>query len=390
MTDVKRKHAILCKNLYKEFYILDDNLNWKIVFRNPKNKFESYEALSDINIAVPKGKFIGILGRNGAGKSTLLRVLGGVYAPTHGIIKTFGEVSGLFEFGGMGNISLTGRAYADRYLELQGIRHQDRIHYLENICDFSELEAYFDQPIYSYSSGMRARLYFATATELQHEIYLVDELLSVGDEHFQAKCWKRLRERFTHGASGLLVTHDWSAVLKLCESAYILDKGHFVNYGSPPDMIRSYLNLPLPTKEFAEIRINLDDCRLVSGSDSVIDVDIYLKKQVRLAISYSVEVFRVGYGWEVVLLPEEFVPIDCQLGSNVVQIAIKKLPLLAGEYYLNIFLRSLDEAVDSLQLDSRSWTYGNGIVMHVHGQNKKSYTNLPWHYQIKGIQHDNA
>lgn len=390
MPTTKENTAIFCSNVSKKFYILDDNLNWRIVFKDPSKKLEAFDALTDINLTVPKGQFVGILGRNGAGKSTLLRTLGGVYTPCSGLVKTFGDVSSLFEMGGLGNINLTGHSYASRYLQIYGSKKQERSVLLDKICEFSELGQDFVKPLYTYSSGMLARLFFATATELQHEIYLVDELLSVGDEHFQAKCWKRLRQRFTQGASGVLVTHDWSAVLKLCPTSYVLDKGRVVAQGPSPDMVRQYLNLPKPTKEYAEIHVTEETIQFTSGKDTDFDLAIYLKKELSLAINYSIELFRAGYGWEIILLNDHYVPIQCQLGQNKVRLSIKKLPLVSGQYFLNLFLKSLDDRVDSMQLDSRSWTYGNGIPLLVQGEQTTASTLLPWTIQLKGVSHASA
>ncbi|MCP0914355.1 MULTISPECIES: ABC transporter ATP-binding protein [Legionella] len=384
MNDTAQDYALYCKKLSKDFYIIDDNLNWRIVFCDPHKNLQAFHALADIDLLVPKGKFVGILGRNGAGKSTLLRILGGVYPPTTGIVKANGAISGLFEMGGMGNNRLTGRAYADRYLEIFGIGKSERQKLITNIQEFSELGEDFNKPVYTYSSGMSARLFFATATELQHEIYLVDELLSVGDEHFQAKCWKRLRERFSNGASGILVTHDWAAVLKLCEQSYILAKGQIVAHGSSENMVQQYLQLPVPTREYAEI-IPQDSYLFASGRDCEIAFDILVKKPVSLAVSYSVDLFRAGYGWELILLNEDFVKIHPKPGMNSCRIKIKKLPLIAGDYYLNLFLKSLDATVDNLKIDTRSWTYGNGIKLQVTGAKDDAHamTRLPWAVKIE-------
>lgn len=373
-----KKHAISCENLSKDFYLIDDNLNWRVVFRDTKNTLTSFSALSNVTLVVPKGQFIGILGRNGAGKSTLLRVLGGVYPQTQGVVCVNGDIASLFEMGGFGNNRLTGYAYADRYLEIYGLKKKERQRLIENIQEFSELSESFSKPMYTYSSGMSARLFFATATELQHEIYLVDELLSVGDEQFQAKCWKRLRERFSHGASGILVTHDWAAVLKLCSYAYLLDKGRIISGDTAEKMVQTYLNLPVPTKEYVEIITKPGGYVFDSGRDATIQFELNLKKDVSLAVSYSIELFRVGQGWELILLHENFIPISCQLGKNTVNLKIKQLPLVAGTYYLNIFVKSLDESIDSLQLDSRSWTYGNGVMLQVIGEETQAIAVLPW------------
>lgn len=379
--------AIICEQLSKEFYIVDDNLNWRVVFRDVKNQLDSFKALSEVDFIVPKGTFVGILGRNGAGKSTLLRVLGKVYSPTSGLVQTFGEISGLFEMGGIGNRRLTGSAYADRYLDVLGVSRPQRKILIEGIKAFSELGTDFNRPMYTYSSGMLARLFFATATELQLPIYLVDELLSVGDEHFQVKCWKRLRERFANGASGILVTHDWAAILKLCEVTYILDGGRIVEGGVSEKMVQRYLSLPKPTREYAEIIPQSTGYTLVSGQDCEIVFDVLLKKEVNLSVNYTVDLFRPGCGWDLILLNEIFVPVVCDLGRNPIKIVIKKLPLPAGRYYLNLFLRSLDVEVDSQKLDFRSWTYGDGIPLNVQGEDRVSATVLPWSVEIKEVLH---
>ena len=224
--------------------------------------------------------------------------------------------------GGLGYNRLTGHAYAHRFLEMCGVKKKQREILVQNIQDFSELGTDFFKPIYSYSSGMQARLFFATATEMQHEIYLVDELLSVGDEHFQAKCWKRLRERFTNGASGILVTHDWPAVLKLCEFSYILDKGRITASGPSDVIVQTYLNLPSFSREYAEIIPKHDGYILESGQDCELKFDVLIKKAVPLSISYSIDLFRGEYKWELIMMNDDFVPVNCQLGINHIVIKI--------------------------------------------------------------------
>ncbi|MBI2791904.1 MAG: ATP-binding cassette domain-containing protein [Gammaproteobacteria bacterium] len=371
--------ALYSSNLSKDFYLIDEVINWRIVFRNSQKNSTVYSALKDINLSVPKGKFIGMLGRNGAGKSTLLRVLSGVYPATKGIVRANGKISALFEYGGLGNNRLTGNRYADRYLEIYGIPKSKREDYISNIKVFSELGEYFFNPLYTYSTGMSARLFFSVATELQHEIYLVDELLSVGDEYFQAKCWKRLKERFACGSSGILVTHDWSAILKLCEQSYILDKGMIVANGNSAQMVHQYLNMPSPTKKYAEF-IPQSTYEAHSDEDYTLTFKINLKKQARLMINYSIEVFRAGFGWEILLLNSDYIPLDLQVGINEAEIHIPRLPLTPGEYYLNLFLNSAELPLEDL--DARSWTYGNALKLIVHGNLSAGIAKLPWNFQV--------
>ena len=366
--------------------MIDKHHSWLIVFGKEKS-LDSFQALSDVTLKVPKGKFVGILGRNGAGKSTLLRVLGGVYSPSKGVVRINGEISSLFEMGGLGNNRLTGADYADRYLQLYGVKKKVRQALIKNIQDFSELGVDFNKPIYTYSSGMSARLYFSTATELKYDIYLVDEILSVGDEHFQQKCWKRLRERFSTGASGVLVTHDWPAVLKLCEYSYIMDKGRIVASGCSEKIVQTYLQLPVPTKEYAEIIIDPEGHVYETKKDCKIRFDVLLKKETPIAINYSIEIFRLGFGWELILLHPNDVKIESRLGLNSCVIHINKLPLAPGEYYLNIFVKSLDTHVDALQMDTRSWTYGNGIKIKVCGEPTVAITALSWKLEARINRH---
>ncbi len=384
--ELKQAPAILCKHVSKDFYVLDKQLSWRLVFRDSKHPFTPFQALHDVSLEVPKGQFVGILGRNGAGKSTLLRVIGGVYPPTQGVVCVNGDVSSLFEMGGFGNVRLTGYQYADRYLEMVGLNRDERHQHIQNIKAFSELGEHFNKPMYTYSSGMSARLFFSTATELQHEIYLVDELLSVGDEHFQAKCWKRLRERFSGGASGILVTHDWAAVIKLCTYAYLLDHGRVVEHGPAEHMVQRYLNLPKPKQDYVEIITPPDGYLLESQKDSTINLSLHLKKEARLAISYSVELFRRGHGWELILLHEDFVPLDLELGINHVSLSLEQLPLVPGQYYLNLFLKSEDESIDSTLLDCRGWTYGNGVILNVVGEQTDAAVRMPWKQKIRRLE----
>ena len=141
-------------------------------------------------------------------------------------------MSGLYELGLVGNPQLTGRQYADRLLNVHGFSARERAAMIAEIHEFSELEDRFDDPVQTYSAGMGARLYFSTATAGRYDVYLLDEILSVGDQHFQSKCWRRLRDRVSAGAAGMLVTHDWSAILRICETAHILDRGK-VLYSGP-------------------------------------------------------------------------------------------------------------------------------------------------------------
>ena len=337
-------------------------------------------ALRDITMTVPRGKIVGILGKNGAGKSTLLRVLGGVYPPTQGHVEVDGQVAGLFELGGMGNPNLTGRQYATRYLSVMGVAPDCLPDLLDDIREFSELDDAFDHRVRTYSSGMGARLYFATATALQNEIYLIDELLSVGDEHFQAKCWQRMRQRLLNGASGVLVTHDWTAVLKLCEYAHVIERGSFTFSGASDQAVVSYLNIPKPEASIARFSsCNQQNHVGQSGQDVSLRFWVDIDRPVPVDFAVSIEMLRIGIGWEIVLLADG-IPVAEQPGRYEVSVSVPSCPLVPGSYSLNVFLSQRKQTPQeaSVGLDCRTWTLGNGFTLLVEGAAMRAAAKLPY------------
>lgn len=329
-----------------------------------------FTALSGVSVDVPRGEVVGVLGRNGAGKSTLLRLVGGIYSPDEGSVSLDGGVAGLFELGGFGNTQLTGREFAHRYLEIFGVPRGRRDRIVEDVQEFAELGNYFDERIRTYSAGMAARLYFAAATAIPHEIYLIDEILSVGDEHFQAKSWSRMRERLAGGASGLLVTHDWSAVIKLCRTSRVLDRGRVVVEGRSDAVVAAYLDLPRLTGARARV-VDPVPATLVgtSGADCTIAFDVEIHEPVPVQAAVSIEALQLGVGWESVILTE-FADVAHRPGRYTVLVHIASLPLRPGDYSLSLFVAGAPDGASNVResFDARAWTYGNGLVFTVLGE----------------------
>lgn len=373
--------ALRCVNVGKTFSVQREKRVWRTLLGVEGGaKGPVVEALRDISLIVPRGKIVGILGRNGAGKSTLLRLLGNVYTPTTGHIEVNGEVAGLFELGGMGNPNLTGREYAQRYLTFMGVRRRELPTILEEICEFSELGEAFDRRLRTYSSGMGARLYFAVATAYQHEIYLIDELLSVGDEHFQAKCWRRMRDRLLSGASGVLVTHDWTAIVKLCEYACVIEDGRLSFQGASDAAVVNYLKLPLPEASAARFSPSLpSEIVLRSGETSRLRIPVDILEDVAVDCAISIEMLRIGIGWEIVILTEHY-PVAHLAGHYDMEFMIPELPLAPGTYSLNLFLTQHSDGggKERAALDARSWTYGNGLTLQVEGEAFLAAVRLPF------------
>lgn len=372
--------CLSCFGVSKAFPVFDEGAVWRMVFGN-QQECHSVMALNEVSLAVPKGKVVGVLGRNGAGKSTLLRTLGGVYHPTSGSVQATGTISGLFELGGLGHKYLTGREYAKRFLQFHMVQLSVLPELLDDIRSFSELGQDFERPIFTLSTGMAARLYFATATALKYDIYLLDEILAVGDEHFQSKCWSRFRERLNQGASGVLVTHDWTAVLKLCEESYLMDRGRIIESGPTEKVVSSYLRPTIhlkpegarfsednPTEYFAESRQDVEFRFFVEVNQA---------RPVNLA--YSIELLRAGSRWEVLLLSENL-PLASTVGRHEIRLKVPSLPLAPGRYYLNLFLNSMDPegcSGQKIPCDARSWTHGNALTLIVDGKACNSVSAIP-------------
>ena len=368
--------AIRCRDVTKRFVLDISGTLWKLLRADPN--MPSFTALHGIDLRVPPGEFVGLLGRNGAGKSTLLRTIGGVYAPDRGSIRVNGQMTGLYELGIGGNEHLDGSGFARGWFDIVGTNGRDIDALIDEIRDFSELDDAFARPIRTYSSGMRARLYFAVATALPAEVYVIDEMLSVGDEYFQNKCWRRLRERLGKGASGLLATHDWSAILKLCPTCHILDKGRITAGGRSPDIVRDYLgNKAAELSSGAKFSTGLPErVSAQSRAPFAMDITIDVSAPGTVQFGASIERFLPGHGWEHVMHCAPRTVVET-IGRHALELAIPRLPLPEATYSLGLFLTLTTAEGARLVTDVRSWTYGNALYLDVAGQPSKGAVLLP-------------
>lgn len=210
-------------------------------FAASKDGREFLWALQDVALEVSPGEALGIIGANGSGKSTLLKLLAGVTYPTRGLVEVRGRVGPLIEVGAGIHPELTGRENIHLYGTIIGLRRQEILQKFDAIVAFSELEKFLDVPVKRYSSGMKIRLGFSIAAHADPDILLVDEVLAVGDAAFQRKCLDKITSMLDSGTTILYVSHELSALERLCPQALWLDAGAVREVGASPDVVQHYL-----------------------------------------------------------------------------------------------------------------------------------------------------
>jgi ABC-2 type transport system ATP-binding protein len=339
-----------------------DSLKERVVnFR--KANYEEFWALKDVTIHVGEGETLGLLGHNGSGKSTLLKCVAGIMRPTTGSIVKHGRTAALLELGSGFHGDLTGRENIYMNASILGFSRKEIDRIFDEIVAFSEIEDFIDNQVKHYSSGMAARLGFAVAVNVDPEILLVDEVLSVGDEAFQRKCLERIKRFQREGRTILLVTHAVDMVRQICNRAAVLDHGELVAIGEPGEAalaFREHLR-----KKGAEVPAELDDPTLLRNLEvQITDVKIAYPEPGRAHLypSEPMEV-RVGYhaprrvddivfsiaiydqegkmllGTNSDLTGDDPGAID---GTGTARFVFERVPLLDGIYKVAIGLHSHD------------------------------------------------
>lgn len=204
---------------------------------------EGFWALRDVNLEIAAGEVVGVMGHNGAGKSVLLKLLARVTQPTLGEIEIRGTVAPLLEVGTGFHPALTGRENIYLNGVILGMRRAEVHRRVDEIVDFADIGSFLDIPVRSLSSGMRMRLAFSVAVHLDREIFILDEVLAVGDSDFQAKCIAKLHELAGSGRTVLLVSHGQTHIERICSRALLFDHGRLVESGPPSSVAATYREL---------------------------------------------------------------------------------------------------------------------------------------------------
>ncbi len=361
-------NAITVSGLEKVYRVYDSPWSRlrELFVRRPLHR--RFHALRDVSFDLPRGEGLAVIGENGAGKSTLLKVLAGVSTPTRGEVRVSGKIASILELGSGFHPEFTGRQNIHLNAAMLGLSPDEVEEKLPRIVSFSELGDFIDQPVKTYSTGMAMRLGFAIATQVEPDVLIIDEALSVGDGYFQKKCMDRMQEFVKNGGTLLFCSHAMYYVANFCRRAMWMQDGRIQELGPAPRVIRAYENFLLKKSEAHEksrddapkareegaLAARLVETRLVSGR----------RENGQTLIAHG-EPWRLEVEWESREETLQFhlaVGVDRSDGVQVVafstlvdglpaysggrhyrvELEMPRLPLIKGEYTVYVYL--MDEA----------------------------------------------
>jgi ABC-type polysaccharide/polyol phosphate transport system ATPase subunit len=350
---------------YRIYHQRSHTLKEKVLSR--RNMYEDFWALRGIDLEVPEAATFGIIGANGSGKSTLLKTMAGILTPNRGTVTVHGSVSPLLELGTGFHPELTGRENVFLAGSLLGRTRADVAREYDAIVDFAGIEAFMDSPVKNYSSGMYARLAFAVAISVDPEILIVDEVLSVGDEAFQLKCYERVAKLRAEGRTVVIVTHGLETIRSLCSEAAWVDEGVVRTSGSALDVVTTYLKDVHGDSRYDHDWSHTGN-RFGSGEAEILDVafldgdgfpaPVYRTGQtmmVRIAyrsleplgdVSCGIAVYRTDNG--SYLFGQNSLEAGIDLGekaSGTITFTVPRLPLLQGSYSVTVALHKMGKKI---------------------------------------------
>lgn len=333
-----------------------------------KPRYREFWAVKDVYLDVSHGATVGIIGENGAGKSTLLKLLTGISTPTEGALEVNGRVASLLELGAGFHPEFSGRENIFLNCSILGMTDEEIGERYESIVEFSELGEFIDRPVKTYSSGMYVRLGFSVASSVDPDILLIDEALSVGDEHFKGKCINRLNEFQEKGKTTIFVSHDMGAVKSMCQWVVLMDQGRVLEQGSAEKVADEYLKRAHErgNERMSSLNRGANQYpRWGTGEVETTDIDLFgtarepghvfrpgdpFRARIRFVAREDCEAPVLGVGlyrsdgtyingsnhhWR--RQPVALGPLQAG-DEGEVEMAFEALPLLQGQYYLTTFL----------------------------------------------------
>lgn len=358
--------AIRVKDLTKKYKLYQKRSERLANVLGKEKNIKEFYALKGVSFEINKGECVGIIGHNGAGKSTLLKLLTGVAFPTSGEIEINGRLASMLELGSGFNPELTGMENIYFNGSLNGLTKEEIDGKLKEILDFADIGNFIEQPVKNYSSGMFARLAFAVAINVDPDILIVDEILSVGDVGFQVKCMEKFNEFKKKGKTILYVSHGLGTVKKFCDRAIWLQKGEVVDDGNSVIVVERYYNLnfnPANIEQLKDHKSDIINSIVVKSNTKNVE---YLEK-LGLEVEYDLisndlkdpnivlEFRKTDYEPGTTRGNDQFVcginskdnikSIPFNLGVNKLKVSLNKVNLVAGVYYIDFVLRDGEEEV---------------------------------------------
>jgi len=353
--------AISVNNLTKIYHLYDKPQDRLKEALNPfkKSYHHDFYALNDVSFEIKKGETVGIIGKNGAGKSTLLKIMTGVLTPTNGNVKVNGKIASLLELGAGFNPEMTGLENIYLNGTLMGFTHEEMERKIDAILKFADIGEFIHQPVKMYSSGMFARLAFSVSINVEPDILIIDEALSVGDMRFQLKCMDKFNEFREAGKTILFVTHDINSIKRFCTFSLWIKNGQLESIGNTDQITDRYIDfLKMDTidesKQQSQKPTNSNIAELkeltIYQSDEVVE-EVYFGKDVQVEVTYQVyeqNIKEPVLGIAVHSIDHQYicglntlldnVKIPWELGENKFTLLYRDLNLTGGSYHFDVAL----------------------------------------------------
>ena len=400
--------AIHCQDLSKAYQLYDKPMHrlWDLM-RLGGPRYREFWAVRNVYLDIPHGSTVGIIGENGAGKSTLLKLLTGITKPTTGTVSVQGRVASLLELGAGFHPEFSGRENIYLNCSILGMSDEEIDERYQSIVDFSELGDFIERPVKTYSSGMYVRLGFSVAASVNPDIFIIDEALSVGDEHFKGKCTNRLNEFRDQGKTIVFVSHDMGAVKSMCQWVVLMDKGEVLEQGTSEKVADQYLKrahargnerlsaLNRGTSEYprwgtGEIEVTETEMLHGDGTESHVfrtDEPFGVRLRWKAHAACAKPVFGLGVyrsdGTYVNGSNHEWrhepieIPNVAAGDEGEVEMTFESMPLLQGQYYLTSFVYDHSKAAPTA-IDHREHVLTFEVLDPLHHQHGLLYLPTLW------------